>query len=289
MKMDALDRFFKRLKGGSFKPGSPAQFTVIVFAAIVCWMFWAQSSSFLAIWASAEKLDGTAAAGTAAAGAWGDSFGGFNALVGALGFGAVAITLNLQYRSLERQNIDQHISRFEENFFRLIDLMRSLRTSLRYEQTSKYVEIRPNSASPGKLTGYEAIEAAYYEVNFWIFKNQAGREKIARKIVAGNYDNYVHSRFESCFAPYFRIIYTTLYNIKNDSVLSETQKAYYGNILRAQLTSFEVGLMAFNATSTYAKDLSDLITYFRLLKYLPKKRRRVLGEIFSEQAYEARS
>lgn len=289
MKENILDSLFKKLNNTIFKPGSPIQFTIIAFLAVVFWMFWAQSSSFLAIWASAEKLDGAAAAGTVAAGAWGDSFGGFNALVGALGFGAVAITLNLQYRSLEKQNVDQHISRFEENFFRLIDLMRSLRTSLKYEQTSKYIETKLNHASPGSLIGYEAIEAAYDEVNFWTFKNHAGREGIVKKIVAGNYDNYVHSRFESCFAPYFRIIYTILYNIKNDSVLSEEQKVAYGNILRAQLTSFEVGLMAFNATSIYAKDLIDLITYFRLLKYLPKKRRRVLGKIFPEQAYQARS
>ena len=225
---------------------------------------------------------------TAAAGAWGDSFGGFNALVGALGFGAVAITLHLQYRSLDRQNVDQHVARFEENFFRLVDLMRSLRESLKYKQTSNFQRDKPDLSRKGTQSGHEAIETAYYEVLFWVFKNHEGRP-IRRKIVATQYENYVHHRFEWCFAPYFRIIYTILISIRNDTVLNDEQKAYYGNLLRSQLTSFEIGLMAFNATSPFAKDLESLITSFHLLKYLPNKRRRVLGNIFPPKAYAARS
>ena len=140
----------------------------------------------------------------------------------------------------------------------------------------------------GIVSGHEAIEEAYNEVIFWVFKNHAGRQ-IRKSIVANQYDNYVHHRFEWCFAPYFRIIYTILYNIQSDAVLSGAQKAYYGNILRSQLTSFEIGLLALNATSHFAKDLSSLITGFHMLKYLPHKRRKVLGSIFPPEAYAARS
>jgi hypothetical protein len=285
---DPFHRLVDKVTKGRIEPGSPLLFIIISAGVILVWMLWAATSAFWAWWAGAADLGGTAVpVRTAAAGAWGDSFGGFNALAAALGFGAVAITLNLQYRSLERQNIDQHRSRFEENFFRLIDLMRSLRASLRYEQTPAFKLERPEYAKRD-ISGYLAIEAAYYEVVHWTFKAHAGHH-IRRKVVASQYDNYVHNRFEFCFAPYFRIIYTILYNIKSDQVLSETQKAYYGNILRSQLTSFEIGLMAFNATSAYSKDLADLITHFRLLKYLPKKKRKVLGRIFPEQAYQART
>lgn len=287
---DAFDQLMARLKKCRSKPGSPGWLIAIFFLVVLTWIIWAATSSFWSHWAGATDPQGKMIpVGTATAGAWGDSFGGFNALVGALGFGAVAITLHLQYRSLERQKIEQHISKFEENFFRLMELMRSLRVSLKYEQTSNFLSIRPKYARAGSLTGYDAIEAAYYEVSFWAFKNHADLKGFRRKVVANQYDNYVHNRFESCFAPYFRIIYTILYIIRYDEVLSVKQKEFYGNILRSQLTSFEIGLMAFNATSKYAKDLDDLITYFRLLKYLPRKRRRILGNIFPKEAYLARS
>ncbi len=276
------------LKARILKPGSPVLLAIISTIAILAWIFWAATSSFWAIWAGAAEIGGQAVpSGTASAGAWGDSFGGFNALVGALGFGAVAITLNLQYRSLERQNVDLHVARFEENFFRLVDLVRSLREDLRYKQTPQFEIAKPEYVGSGIRSGHQAIELAYREVLYRVFQNHAG-SPIKRSIAAAQYDNYVHNRFEWCFAPYFRIIYTILHNIYCDDILTDDQKAYYGNIIRSQLTSFEIGLMAFNATSRHSKDLSDLIIEFRMLKYLPKKRRRVLGTIFPDVAYHAR-
>lgn len=260
----------------------------VSFAAIIFWIFWAITSDHWAVWAGAVDLNSKSVpVKTAASGAWGDSFGAFNALVGALGFGAIAFTLHLQYQSFERQKIDQHISRFEDNTFRLIDLMRSLRENLRYEQTQKFQIQRPDQALEGVQNGHAAIEAAYNEVNHWSFKFHGGK-KISRGTTSGQYNSFVHHRFEWCFAPYFRIIYTILNNIDKDIYLTPDLKAYYGNILRSQLTSFEIGLLAFNATSLYAKDLDRLLINFRMLKYLPKKRRRVLGNIFPSEAYQER-
>lgn len=288
MRDDELDRLYKRVKRTALVPSTLTQFVVMVFAVVVVWMFWANTSSSWALWAGAIKLDGSQVASTVATGNWGNTFGGFNALVGALGFGAVAITLNLQYTSFKMQSLDQHVSRFEGNFFRLIDLMIKLREDLYYEQTENYLSKKPNSKKIESITGHKAIEAAYEEVKYWVYKNHSGREKISKKIVAGVYDNFVHNRFEYCFATYFRILYTILNNIKKDRILSEEEKYSYANILRAQLTSFEIGLLSFNATSNYSKDLLDLMTHFRLLKYMPLKRRSVLGDIFKEEAFKAR-
>lgn len=224
----------------------------------------------------------------ALAGTWGDSFGGFNALVGAIGFGALVGTFYLQYHSFEQQKQEQHVARFEENFFRLLNLMRDLRSDLTYRQTAAYQRERPDYAFHGAREGYAAIEAAYREVNHWTFKAHQGAP-MRRGVVAAQYNNYVHHRFESCFAPYFRIIYTILNRIRSDQFLSLEQKFEYGNIVRSQLTSFEIGLLAFNATSKYAKDLDQLLDFFRMLKYLPQKRRRVLRGIYPPSTYEART
>lgn len=262
---------------------------VMLFVAVVLWILWGATSRYWAVAAGAIAIDATQVpASTAAAGAWGDAFGGFNALVGALGTSAVAITLALQFRSSEVQKVDQHISRFEENFFRLIDLMRELRSHLVYSQTENFLRSGSMYASEGEHKSYSAIEAAYNEVSHWSYKFHSNLSAIREKIIAAQYDNYIHSRFEYCFSPYFRIIYTILNNIRQDVILNDVQKAYYGNILRSQLTSYEIGLLAFNSTSDYSKDLKELIVEFRLLKYLPRKRRKILGKIFSDLAYQAR-
>lgn len=85
------------------------------------------------------------------------------------------------------------------------------------------------------------------------------------------------------------MLYTIMQIVFSDKILTDQEKAKYGNIIRAQMTSFEIGMLAFNATSKHSKDLSKLVEYFRMLKYLPDKRRRVLGEIFRPVAYAART
>lgn len=278
---------FSRLKA---KIRLPLIFIFLIFGVVVVWMLWGATSHFWAVWGGAiGPSDEGVPAGTTAAGAWGDSFGGFNALVGAIGASAVAATLYLQYLSIEDQKRDQHLSRFEENFFKLLDLMRSLRGELVYEQTDAFLKTQSEYVFVGKVFGHDAIEAAYYEAKHWVFKLHHGKPSIREKIIAGVYDNYIHGRFEFCFSPYFRIIYTSLYKIKNDKILSDEQKAYYANIIRSHMTSFEIGLLAFNGTSRHSKDLSELIVHFRLLKYLPEKRKKVLGKIYAPEAYAPRT
>ncbi|MBZ9648640.1 putative phage abortive infection protein, partial [Sphingobium sp. 3R8] len=50
-------------------------------------------------------------------------------------------------------------------------------------------------------------------------------------------------------SPYFRIIYTILYRIKSDKYLIDKEKFQYSNLLRSQLTSRELTVLALNATS----------------------------------------
>ncbi|TWH84218.1 putative phage abortive infection protein [Novosphingobium taihuense] len=256
-------------------------FIVAFFIIALLWIIWSSCNQLII-----EIFKGKNTAEEA--GQWGDSFGGFNAFFGAFGTILVAVTLAAQTQANKEQRRQIHIERFEETFFRLIDYMKELKLELRYEQTPSFKSIRQDYAIDGVLRGQDAIFEAYKEVNFWTFKNNVGVRYFKRGNVAHNYDNYVHHRFEHCFAPYFRIIYTILFKIKNDKVLSENEKAYYGNILRAQLGSYETGLLAFNATSRYSKDLRELLIYFRMLKYIPKKRRRVLGSIFPPEAYAPR-
>ena len=120
-------------------------------------------------------------------------------------------------------------------------------------------------------------------VNYYI-NAESSKEEIAEV-----YENRIHKRFENNFGPYFRLVYTILKIIKDDAYLDEDEKARYGNLLRSQLTSFEVALHGLNGLSGISKDFGKLICEFHLLKYLPEGGRRiVLSKCYPKSAFASR-
>lgn len=103
------------------------------------------------------------------------------------------------------------------------------------------------------------------------------------------YEERIHKNNEASFGPYFRLVYTVLRRIKDDDVLTVSEKNQYGNLLRSQLTSEELTLLAVNGMAPFSADLSDLIQEFRLLKYLPQSsvQRRFLA-FYGSTAFAAR-
>lgn len=292
MKKDLIDWTVERYAARGGRPSIAVIFVIAIGLVIGIWMLWAALGWAVASWAGAYDIgNDDSARRTQIVGAWGDSFGGFNALFGALGFVALGGTLLLQSLALREQRRDQHLQRFESTFFELMDLMRKLREDLQFSQTKSFrvAGVDKKYRRQKKQTGFDAIKFAFYEVRHYVLKSGKKGGKYQRNKVAGHYERIVHKRYESRFAPYFRIVYTILYRIKSDATLTCEQQAYYGNLLRSQLTSYDVMLLAFNATSGVSKDLSDLLTYFRFLKYVPPGRgRSILQDVYPEIAFEAR-
>lgn len=68
------------------------------------------------------------------------------------------------------------------------------------------------------------------------------------------------------------------------------EKIRYGNILRSQLTTFEVGLAGLNGLTKMANDFKSLIEEYRLLKYISNGRIKAeLRKHYSENAFKGRS
>ncbi|WP_405049507.1 putative phage abortive infection protein [Rhizobium sp. BK176] len=68
------------------------------------------------------------------------------------------------------------------------------------------------------------------------------------------YRKRVHVRYESTFGPYFRLLYTILWRLRDDKKLTPEEKRRYGNLLRGHLTSFEVAMAGLNGLMPRAKD-----------------------------------
>lgn len=235
------------------------------------------------------------------AGSWGDTFGAFTALISTLGTVIVIVTLNVQRRAIRDQALDLHRQRFESHFFELLKLARELKAELSYEYSDAFFRQRraqnfstgivapPSSAKLEKIVkGGDAFQAAIDDYRFHITQS----EKYFRsfKSLGESYLKHIHPRAEPTFSPYFRLIYTILDRLRSDNVLTASEKHQYARLLRSQLTSTELTMIAVNATATsLSKDMHKLLVDFRMLKYLPQtslyKR---LRHAYGEEAFQPR-
>lgn len=206
----------------------------------------------------------------------------------ALGFAAVFMTLRMQGRALKEQQADQHRQRFEATFFHLLQLLRELRDEIAFRHSSDLYNQLNGSVNRQEQKGLSAVKAALFELRQWRVLAEVGG-RMSKESLATLYTNRVHEPSEAHFAPYFRIIYSILRLIRDDKFMSEQEKVTFANLLRSQLTSDEVELAAFDALMSAANDFSDLLTHFRMLKYLPDdSSREVLARYYAVTAFKGR-
>lgn len=271
-----------------------AAFFSTPFLLIGAWTYWASHGRIISSW----FVPSSSIAGISSLGAWGDSFGGFNALVSAVGLSVVLATLWIQASALREQADDTHRQRFESSFFELLSLLRELRKELRFKHTKDYVYGKTKNSNrtvslaalsySSQRIDIDAVAAAVSEVTYWLVRQNIAKSPTKKDLV-NIYMRRVSSTSERHFSPYFRIIYTILARIRDDKILRTEEKYRYSNLLRSQLTSSELTLLALNGLTPASKDMAELITQFRMLKYLPvsNMRRRFQG-VYPPEAFSGR-
>ncbi|MGO8189396.1 putative phage abortive infection protein [Rhizobium leguminosarum] len=226
------------------------------------------------------------------AGQWGDGFGALNALFAGLAFTGALAALFMQGQAAERQNKDYHRQRFESSYFELLALLREARREVRFRYSLPYRKANriPPASERGKIqTEAAAFRTAMYELRYLIRTKTTAAQQTKPELERV-YRLGIHGPFESTFGPYFRIVYTVLRRIKDDTVLTEREKIQYSNLLRSQLTSPELALAGFNGLMPQANDFSVLLTEFHMLKYLPNGlARRALERVYEPDAFAARN
>ncbi len=219
-----------------------------VVAAIGLWLVWvfqAWAFHFLSLSWKSDSL-----------GQWGDTFGALNSLfAGCAAIGVVA-TLHLQRQAAHAQRIDQDRQRFESHFFQLLGLLRELKAS---------VKVKPSQVL---LEGPDAI--AYFASTI---RNRASKEAEpvnSAEALADGYRELVHRRDEAGLGTYFRTLFNILKIISEESSIQKKDRIFFGNVLRAQLSSDDLHLVGFNGLMPESGKLSNYIKEFRLLKYMPE-------------------
>jgi hypothetical protein len=259
--------------------------SLAILSVIICFLLWCLYGEVGVH--VARFITGDNNIDLAKAGSWGDSFGAFNSLVTMVGSVAIVATLLQQSKAIAIQERETHKDRFEASFFQLVSLLRELRSEITFSHSKDYLA-NHKPLIGREYTGVEAVLAALVE-SVWYHKKLMDTGPLSPKDIAKVYYNSVHRRYEYTFSPYFRLIYTILRKIYSEKSLSVTEREQYGNILRSQLTSRELHLIAYNGMHSVSKDLLGYVSHFHLFKYFQSNdaSRRIRGYL-PNNAFESR-
>lgn len=222
-------------------------FKSLVLVALLVWAIWA--GMFLAVrFLGADNSIGMF-------GQWGDTFGALNALASTLAFVAVLHTISLQQKQIDASKSDGIRKDFDENFFRLLSILRENRND---------VKLQMSADTPQGIPVFRKFAISLrHHIVVGIDANGFNRQQLEDV-----YRVHGHQRLETSLGPYFRIVYTILYRIDKSSTLSEAEKIQYANLLRSQFSSPEIDFIGLNGLISESKDISYYIKKYKILKYM---------------------
>jgi hypothetical protein len=172
-----------------------------------------------------------------------------------------AIALDAQKNLIEKQT-------FERTFFSLLDQFNGVVRDMQTTENSMSRSERGFEVHKNKTNGRECIKNM-------LFSLKISLENVSR----GNYNDtdlsgidHEYSEFYLAnghqLGHYFRTVYNIIKFVDNSS-LSAEEKKFYTNLVRAQLSKYELGLIFYNCISRYGKDkFMPLVIKYNLLKHL---------------------
>lgn len=205
-------------------------------------------------------------------GTFGDVFGSLNTLFSGLAFAGIIISIRLQ--SSELQETRNEMARqskqfesqanalekqvFENTFFQLLEFNNEIINSANIDQMTAL----PRGGRGVLVNG----------VGRKVFKELHG---FLMESLLVNYDcnsgeiyEEFHVEFGDTLGHYFRNIYQIIKYI-DGSVFSNQDKKYYSNLLRAQLSKFEIGLLFYNCLSVIGNEkFKPLLEKYEFFEHL---------------------
>ncbi|MBI5805383.1 putative phage abortive infection protein [candidate division TA06 bacterium] len=212
---------------------------------------------------------------------FGDMFGALSALFTGFAFAGVIITVYLQREELALQREELFTTReefkaqtktfnkqlFETSFYQLLNYQNNI---------VKEMDLRTvvvNSNAIGRICFrelYDIFKREYCET----VRDMKDQEEINNAIHA--YEKFYDNN-QPFVAHYFTNLYIMLKYIDNAEFIgSEDQvykeKKYYTNIIRAQLSTYELLLLGYHSLSTINLRYNGILNKYNILKFLPANR-----------------
>lgn len=238
-------------------------------------------------------------------GAWGDSYGIYNALFSALAFIVVAYTLYLQQRNERKTTIANRFYAMLDHKEKLIEDMsvypifigkrnvpkvaitgRSV--FVEYKIQLKYLVRVVTEVSKQQnldLTDPDIADIAYAVFYYGVTQKEFMKEYlrdydkveilvdgIVATLETAKYKKYaLHRPNQNYLSVYFRNVYNMVKMIDSSALLSDVEKREYIKVLRAQFSNAELYVLFFNLISRFGKKWLDnkYISKYELIQNLP--------------------
>lgn len=242
-------------------------------------------------------------------GQFGDYLGGIlNPVFGFAGFLILVVTLLQQREQINDQQEMSAQQTFETTFFQLLHRFSEVVGDLRYEYSLRSMTMFPTQAKPSmfiplgvgsnaglevtvtKAEGRVAIRAMFEHGFKPVFKKVAAGEGITHRQRCVTANRMFYRETEHELGIFFRTFYHVMKFI-DTSAFNFATKVRYANIARAQLSSYELSMILYNALWGEGKaGMKPLIEKYGLLKHI--KESHVLdpadiqaGNLFPETAF----
>lgn len=225
-------------------------------------------------------------------GTFGDQFGAVNALFSGLAFAGLIYTIILQRRDLELQRNDLKlqrkeleltrgelqnqteqytiqnktlaVQRFENTFFQMLSLHHEIVNGLSFQYIDRKLSGHDLSSEMIETMahGREVFDVAYnYSTSSgWGFKS--GMKAI---IVKEGITGYNNSSIPILFDHYFRNLYRIIKFTEESKLIDDEEKNEYIDILRAQLSPYEIVWLYYNGLSDGKDRMKSYIQKYSLL------------------------
>ncbi len=186
-------------------------------------------------------------------GQWGDSFGGINALFTGLAFAILIWTLHVQQAELALQKEQLQKQNFGSAFFQLLGLHNDIVNAM---------EIRGITHGRGCFVRMlnDLKEEHYPET-----QNATNSNTPEAEILNDTYESFLIP-YEPVVGYYFRQLYNVIKFVDHHSDLLEEDTKRYTNLVRAQLSSYELGLLFYNCLSERGAKFKELVEDYALLE-----------------------
>lgn len=225
-------------------------------------------------------------------GTFGDQFGAVNALFSGLAFTGLIYTIILQRRDLAIQRRDLQlqrkeleltrgelqnqteqytiqnktlaVQRFENTFFQMLTLHHEIVNGLSFQYIDRKYSGRGVSFETTETMahGREVFGVAYnYSTSSGWGINKSMSALIKKKGIAGYNDSYIPVLFDHYFRNLYRIIKFT----DDSKLIDDLEKNEYIDILRAQLSPYELVWLYYNGLSAGKERMKSYIQTYSLL------------------------
>ncbi len=235
-------------------------------------------------------------------GLFGDMFGGINALFSGLAFVGIILTIYLQKRELslqreelvlqreelvltrkeikgqkeqlEEQNKTLRHQNFENTFFQLLAHFNQI--------VEEITIITPHGTFNGRVNfqrWYSRIKKRYVDL-------KQPPSNLSEQDLIKQVNKEFYNDHESSVGHYFRTLYSIFKYVHNSRV---EDKKFYTNIVRAQLSSYELFLIFYNCLSSLGEvKFKPLVERYGVLKHFDKKHMLIVShrDAYPESAFE---